>query len=102
MKNFKYITPETIEEASRLLKEPDAAAMGGGTDLLGVIKDELLPHLPETVVNLKKLPELSVSEIRQHWEAICARISAAGITAIRRFWEERSTAPERRDICAPP
>ncbi len=59
MKNFKYITPETIEEASRLLKEPGAAAMGGGTDLLGVIKDELLPHLPETVVNLKKLPELS-------------------------------------------
>lgn len=59
MKNFKYITPETMEEASRLLREPGAAAMGGGTDLLGVIKDELLPHLPDTVVNLKKLPELS-------------------------------------------
>ena len=37
MKNFKYITPETIEEASRLLKEPGAAAMGGGTDRKSVV-----------------------------------------------------------------
>lgn len=59
MKNFEYITPDTLEEASRLLKQPDTAAMGGGTDLLGVIKDALLPQLPKKVVNLKKLEELN-------------------------------------------
>ena len=34
MKNFGYITPKTLEEASGLLKNPRTAAMGGGTDLL--------------------------------------------------------------------
>lgn len=65
MKNFGYITPKTLEEASGLLKNPRTAAMGGGTDLLGVIKDGLLPSPPETVVNLKKLPELSGLEERE-------------------------------------
>ena len=54
MKNFGYITPKTLEEASALLKNPRTAAMGGGTDMLSVIKDGLLPSPPKTVVNLKK------------------------------------------------
>lgn len=47
MKNFGYVTPKTLEEASGLLAQPGAAAMGGGTDLLGVIKDGLLPSPPK-------------------------------------------------------
>lgn len=62
MKNFEYLTPGTIEEASQMLMQPDTAAMGGGTDLLGVIKDNLLPRLPKRIVNLKKLPELKGME----------------------------------------
>lgn len=56
MKNFTYISPETIKEASVLLKEPGTVAMSGGTDLLGELKDRILPEYPRTVVNLKKLP----------------------------------------------
>ena len=58
MKNFGYITPKTLEEASGLLKNPRTAAMGGGTDLLGVIKDGLLPSPPKTVGTLIPLPAL--------------------------------------------
>jgi xanthine dehydrogenase YagS FAD-binding subunit len=32
--------------------------MAGGTDLLGVLKDEILPEYPATVVNLKTIPGL--------------------------------------------
>ena len=54
-----------MDEASKLLMDPQAAAMGGGTDLLGVVKDGLLPENPETVVNLKKLPELQGIEEKE-------------------------------------
>lgn len=62
MKNFEYLTPQSIEEASGLLTQPDTVVMGGGTDLLGVIKDDLLPNPPKKVVNLKKLAELQKLE----------------------------------------
>lgn len=65
MKNFHYITPKTLAEAGEMLNQPKTAAMAGGTDLLGVIKDDLLPEEPEYVVNLKKLPELGTIEVRE-------------------------------------
>lgn len=56
MKNFTYVNPSSVEEVSELLKQPGTVVMGGGTDLLGVLKDGLLPEYPEKVVSLKKLP----------------------------------------------
>lgn len=55
MKNFKYIAAENMEQAGQLAKEPGTIVMGGGTDLLGVLKDKLLPQYPEQVVSLKKV-----------------------------------------------
>ena len=80
MKNFGYVTPKTLEEASGLLAQPGAAAMGGGTDLLGVIKDGLLPNPPKTVVNLKKLPELSGLEEREDGLHVGAAVTLAEIS----------------------
>jgi hypothetical protein len=62
MKNFTYVNPSSVEEASELLKQPGTVVMGGGTDLLGVLKDGLLPEYPEKVVSLKKLPGMIRSE----------------------------------------
>ena len=59
MKNFTYMNPSSAEEAARFLMEPGAVAMGGGTDLLGVLKDGLLPEYPTQVVNLKHIPGLN-------------------------------------------
>lgn len=60
MKHFKYQTPETFDEAGELLKAKhpgEAAVMAGGTDLLGVLKDELLLEYPETIVALREIPD---------------------------------------------
>ncbi|MDO4545855.1 MAG: FAD binding domain-containing protein [Bacillota bacterium] len=59
MKHFEHINADSYEQASQLLQEAQgqAEAMAGGTDLLGTYKDELLPSYPETVVNLKSIPD---------------------------------------------
>ncbi|MCD8020556.1 MAG: FAD-dependent oxidoreductase [Clostridiales bacterium] len=59
MKHFEHVNASTFEEASTLLKESGekAQAMAGGSDLLGTYKDNILPTYPETVVNLKQIPD---------------------------------------------
>ncbi|MBS1271238.1 MAG: 4-hydroxybenzoyl-CoA reductase subunit beta [Candidatus Marinimicrobia bacterium] len=56
MRNFKYYQPKTLDEASTLFAESGANAlpMGGGTDLLGILKEDIAG--PEKVVNLKSVP----------------------------------------------
>ncbi len=65
MKNFTYKNPSSVEEAVGFLMEPDTVAMGGGTDLLGVLKDGLLPEYPRQVVNLKGILGLNRIEERE-------------------------------------
>ena len=60
MKHFKYSAPTSFEEAGKILNASEdgkAAVMAGGTDLLGVLKGELLEEYPETVVALRDIPE---------------------------------------------
>lgn len=80
MKNFTYVNPSSVEEASELLKQPGTVVMGGGTDLLGVLKDGLLPEYPEKVVSLKKLPEWIRSEKKK---TVC-------------YWGRGNSASDRR------
>jgi NADPH-dependent glutamate synthase beta subunit-like oxidoreductase len=58
MKPFSHINAKTIEEASEILAAGGASLNAGGTDLLGALKDNILPEYPETVVNLKTVPGL--------------------------------------------
>ncbi len=59
MKHFKYQSPASFEEAEKVLKETgESVAMAGGTDLLGVLKGELLCSYPETVVALRDIPDM--------------------------------------------
>lgn len=55
MKKFDHIKVRSYEEASRVIQEGNGAAepIAGGTDLLGTLKDGLLPDYPEAVVSLK-------------------------------------------------
>ncbi|MDO4328768.1 MAG: FAD-dependent oxidoreductase [Lachnospiraceae bacterium] len=58
MKHFEHVNAASFEEAGRMIKESrgTAQAMAGGSDLLGVYKDNLLKTYPETVINLKQIP----------------------------------------------
>lgn len=55
MKKFEFARPQTCEEAASELNA-GAVYMAGGTDLLGELKQEILPKYPEKVVSLKNIP----------------------------------------------
>jgi NADPH-dependent glutamate synthase beta subunit-like oxidoreductase len=58
MKSFEHIDAKTVDEAVRLLKEYQGRLIAGGTDLLGVLKDRVLPTHPELLINIKTIPGL--------------------------------------------
>jgi xanthine dehydrogenase YagS FAD-binding subunit len=60
MRTFAHLNAKTIDEAVSALKRygTKASLIAGGTDLLGKMKDEILPRYPEAVVNLKSIPGL--------------------------------------------
>ena len=54
MKHFEHINAVSVEEAELELKN-GAKVIAGGTDILGVLKDKILPEYPEKLVNLKTI-----------------------------------------------
>ena len=65
MKRFTNVNPENRQEVVALLKkaveeQQTASLAGGGSDLLGMIKDDLVA--PDMVVNLKGLSALRTVE----------------------------------------
>jgi xanthine dehydrogenase YagS FAD-binding subunit len=60
MKTFAHFNAASIDEAVDLLKRyaGKASLIAGGTDLLGKMKDRILPSYPEALINLKTIPGL--------------------------------------------
>jgi xanthine dehydrogenase YagS FAD-binding subunit len=61
MKTFKHFNAYSVEEAVSLLGKygEKACVIAGGTDLLGKMKDSILPTYPEALVNIKTIPGLT-------------------------------------------
>ncbi len=61
MKSFSHVNARTVDEAIKLLKDHKGKAklFAGGTDLLGILKDGILPDYPEAIINLKTIPNLN-------------------------------------------
>ena len=57
MRAFEYAAPTTVDEAVKLLGTPGAAALSGGTDLIGRMKDYVTS--PDRVVYLKDIKDLA-------------------------------------------
>ena len=73
MRIFEHFSAENFDEACKRLKEGGkSVAISGGTDLIGVLKAELLEEAPETVVNLKTIQGASYIEAEEG----CFRIGA--------------------------
>jgi xanthine dehydrogenase YagS FAD-binding subunit len=60
MRKFAHINARSIEEAVAYLKRygEKASIIAGGTDLLGKMKDEILPGYPDALINIKTIPGL--------------------------------------------
>jgi len=58
IKKFTHVDAKTVEEAASILRAGKASILSGGTDLLGTLRFEVLPDYPETVINLKSVPDL--------------------------------------------
>ena len=60
MKPFRHFNAASLDEALALLTEygGKACVTAGGTDLLGVLKSEILADYPEAVINLKSIAGL--------------------------------------------
>ncbi len=65
MKTFAHFSPKTIDEAVAVLQRygTGASVIAGGTDLLGKMKDEILPQSPEALVDIKKIAGLDFIEM---------------------------------------
>jgi len=60
MKKFAHFNALTVDEAVSTLKRygNKASLVAGGTDIIGKMKDQILPTYPEALVNLKKIPNM--------------------------------------------
>ena len=78
---FKYLGPETLDQALDLLAthKDDAKILAGGTDLLVRMKKGLLK--PKVLISLKALNELSYIKKQDGYIKIGARTSLADIIA---------------------
>ncbi len=64
MRTFAHFNPRTIDEAVAILQRygNKARVIAGGTDILGKMKDEILPAYPEALVNIKTVADLDFIE----------------------------------------
>ena len=58
MKPFNHTNATSIAEIKTALADGKTTLIAGGTDLLGTLKDNILPDYPLTVINLKTVPGL--------------------------------------------
>ena len=60
MRTFRHIDARTIDEAVSALRRYGNRAdiIAGGTDILGKMKDEILPKYPEALIDIKSIPGL--------------------------------------------
>ena len=60
MKSFAHFNATSIDDAVSILKRYGGRAnlVAGGTDIIGKMKDQILPAYPEALVNLKKIPNM--------------------------------------------
>ena len=78
MKHFEHFTAETVAEAAQSAKE-GAKLIAGGTDLLGVLKDRILPEYPESLIDIKAIPDMNKIEEKAESIRIGANVKLSDI-----------------------
>ena len=104
MKHFEHVNAESFAQASALLRDANGAAdaMAGGSDLLGTYKDGLLESYPDTVVNLKTIPDFAHLEERPDCLAIGAGCTLSALADDRLVKTYAPALAEAADSVASP
>jgi xanthine dehydrogenase YagS FAD-binding subunit len=81
VKAFKHVNATSVDEAISLMRSYKGKAdlIAGGTDLLGALKDEILPDYPEAVINIKTIPGLDKIEEKKQGLKIGALTKLADV-----------------------
>ena len=101
MKEFKHVNATSLTDAAAALNAAGGkgAVIAGGTDLLGVIKSDILPDFPSTVINLKTIqPSLNYIKEESGVLKIGALTSLADVAAnatVKGSYSLLSTAASR-------
>jgi len=62
MKPFNHMKAASLEDAADAITSGGASVIAGGTDLLGALKDNILPNYPSLLVDIKSIPGLDYIE----------------------------------------
>jgi xanthine dehydrogenase YagS FAD-binding subunit len=64
MRTFAHFNPNTLDEAVTILQRygTKGKVVAGGTDIIGKMKDEILPTYPEALINIKTVGDLDFIE----------------------------------------
>jgi CO/xanthine dehydrogenase FAD-binding subunit len=80
--SFAYHRPTTLAEACQLLaREPEAAILAGGTDLMVHLRQPWRGRRPPAVVNLKRIPDLARVEVSDRVVRLGALVSLSTLEA---------------------
>lgn len=65
MKRFRHFDAISVDHVLAMLTEQSGktALIAGGTDLIGVLKSEILADYPDTVINLKTIPDMDTIQV---------------------------------------
>lgn len=60
MKSFDHVNARSLKEALNLIsrQKDKVKLIAGGTDLLSILKDKVLPIYPEIILNIKTIPDM--------------------------------------------
>ena len=105
MKYFDHVNAGSFEEASLLIKdrEKKMQPMAGGSDLVDIYKDNILPdQYPDTVVNLKSIPGFSGIEDKGDHLEIQAGTKLGAIASSKTVKKETPAVAEAAASVASP
>ena len=97
MKPFQHFNAQSLEQATDLLQKyyTNAKVVSVGTDLLGEMKDDILPEYPETLISLKTIKGLDYIKEENHTLKIGALTRLADIASsslVKSRWQSLAAA----------
>ncbi|NLX91515.1 MAG: xanthine dehydrogenase family protein subunit M [Firmicutes bacterium] len=104
MRSFAHINSYSIEEACEALSEYRGRARlnAGGSDLLSVLKGDILPDYPEAVINIKTIPGLDYIREDENFLRIGALVRLCDIVRSPLLNEKYRLLPEAARTVASP